>query len=93
MNKKELIDLVAQKASISKVDAAKAIDATFEAISESLVKGDGFSFTGFGKFEVRDRGQRNGRNPATGTNFVIPATKVVSFRVGKNLKDDVAKTA
>ena len=90
MNKKDLVDLVAQKTSQTKVQAAAAIDATFQAISEGLAKGDSFNIIGFGKFEVRHRKERKGRNPASGENFTIPPTSVVAFRVGKNLKDDVA---
>lgn len=90
MNKKDLVDLVAQKSSLTKVQASDAIEAVFESISESLVKGDEFSVVGFGKLGVRYRGERPGRNPANGETFTIPATNVVYFRVGKTLKDDVA---
>lgn len=90
MKKKELIDLVAQKTSLTKAQASDAIDAVFESISESLVKGEEFSLVGFGKLGVRHRPERPGRNPANGETFTVPATNVVYFRVGKTLKDEVA---
>lgn len=90
MNKKELIDLVAQKGSLTKVQAGLAVDAVFESISESLIKGEDFTLIGFGKLGVRHRAERQGRNPANGQTFTIPPTNAVYFRVGKSLKDDVA---
>ncbi len=90
MNKKDLIDLVAQKGSLTKAQAGAAVDAVFESISDALVKGDEFTLIGFGKFGTRHREERQGRNPANGDTFTIPPTNVVYFRVGKSLKDDVA---
>lgn len=90
MNKKELVDLVAEKSNLSKADANNAVDAVFEAITEALVAGDDFTYIGFGKFAVRSRAERTGRNPHSGEEIKIEATKVVSFKAGKPLKDAVA---
>ena len=61
------------------------------AIRDSLAKGDSVSLVGFGKFEVRDRAARKGRNPQTGAEIEIPATKVAAFKAGKLLKEAVQK--
>lgn len=91
MNKSELIDLVASKADISKVAAGRSIDAVVSAITESLAKGDAVTLVGFGTFEVRDRAARKGRNPQTGQEIDIAASKVPGFRAGKGLKEAVNK--
>ncbi len=87
MTKTELIAAVAEKAELSKKDAEKAVNATVEAISNSLKDGDKVQLVGFGTFEVRDRAARDGINPATGKTIKIPATKVPAFKAGKALKD------
>lgn len=89
MNKTELINTVSETAGISKKDASKAIDATFEAISEALANGDKVQLIGFGNFEVRERAARKGRNPQTGEQIDIAASKVPAFKPGKALKDAV----
>ena len=71
MNKSELITAVAEKAAISKKDADKALNATIEAITEALKKGDKIQLVGFGTFEIRERGERKGRNPQTKQEIVI----------------------
>ena len=91
MNKAELIAAVAEKTGLSKKDCEKAVNATFEAITEALVKGDKVQLVGFGAFEVKERAARTGRNPATMEEIQIPASRVASFKVGKALKDAVAK--
>ncbi|MCI8501157.1 MAG: HU family DNA-binding protein [Oscillospiraceae bacterium] len=91
MTKTDLINSVAQKADISKKDADKAVSAVIAAISESLVAGEKVQLVGFGTFEVRDRAEREGKNPATGEKITIAATKVPAFKAGKALKDAVAK--
>ncbi len=91
MTKTELINLVAEKAALSKKDADKAVAAVIEAIADSLAKGEKVQLVGFGTFEVRDRAAREGKNPATGAKIQIPATKVPAFKAGKALKDAVAK--
>ena len=89
MNKSELIDHVAEKASIPKVSANNAINAVFDAIETALKKGEIVTLIGFGSFLVRDRAAKEGRNPQTGKTIQIKARKVPVFRAGKGLKDAV----
>lgn len=89
MNKSELIDAVAKQADITKVDAAKAIDATTAAITKALKKGDTVTLIGFGTFKVSARAARTGRNPQTGKEIKIAARKAPGFSAGKALKDAV----
>ena len=90
MNKTELINAVAEKTELTKKAAGEAVDAVFDAITESLAKGDKVSLIGFGNFEVRARAARKGRNPQTGKEIKIKATKVPAFKAGKSLKDSVS---
>ncbi|GAA0458886.1 HU family DNA-binding protein [Alkalibacillus silvisoli] len=89
MNKTDLINTVAESADLSKKDASKAVDSVFEAITESLTKSEKVQLIGFGNFEVRERSARKGRNPQTGQEIDIPASKVPAFKPGKALKDAV----
>lgn len=89
LNKTDLINAVAESAELSKKDAGRAVDAVFEAITNSLKSGEKVQIIGFGNFEVRDRAARKGRNPQTGAEIEIPASKVPAFRAGKALKDAV----
>lgn len=91
MNKAELVASVAEKAEMTKKDAEKAVNALFAAIEEALAKGDKVQLVGFGTFEVRERAARVGRNPRTGEEITIAATKVPVFKPGKALKDAVIK--
>ena len=91
MNKAELIAAVAEKSGLSRKDSEKAVNAAFDTITETLVAGDKVQLVGFGAFEVKERGERTGRNPQTKETITIPASRVVSFKVGKALKDAVAK--
>ena len=91
MNKAELVTAVAEKAGLSKKDSEKAINAAFDAITDALVAGDKVQLVGFGSFEVKERNARVGRNPKTKEEIQIPASRVASFKVGKALKDAVAK--
>ncbi|WP_308639134.1 HU family DNA-binding protein [Paenibacillus silvisoli] len=91
MNKTELIAKVAELTDLSKKDASKAVDAVFDVISESLQGGDKVQLVGFGNFEVKSREARKGRNPQTGEEIDIPASKIPSFKAGKSLKDLVSK--
>jgi len=86
MNKTELVDAVATKAELSKQDAKKAVEALFETISNTLAKEEKIQLIGFGTFEVRERATRTGRNPQTGEEMTIPASKVPAFKPGKELK-------
>ncbi|ANU19558.1 DNA-binding protein [Planococcus plakortidis] len=89
MNKTELVNSVAEAAELSRKDAAKAVDAAFEAIQDALTKGEKVQLIGFGNFEVRERAARKGRNPQTGAEIEIAASKVPAFKPGKALKDAV----
>ncbi|WP_188206023.1 HU family DNA-binding protein [Alkalibacillus aidingensis] len=89
MNKTDLINAVAENADLSKKDASKAVDSVFEAITDSLTKSEKVQLIGFGNFEVRERSARKGRNPQTGKEIDIPASKVPAFKPGKALKDAV----
>lgn len=89
MNKAELIDIIAKSAGITKGQGEKAVNAVFEGIARSLKKGDDARFVGFGTFTVAKRAARNGRNPRTGAPIKISASKVVRFRVGKELKNSI----
>lgn len=89
MNKADLVAKVAEATELTKKDAAKAVEATLEAISEALANDDKVQLIGFGNFEVRERAARKGRNPQTGVEIEIPASKVPAFKPGKALKDAV----
>ena len=89
MNKSELIDAIAASADITKADAGRALDATVEAITNALKSGDQDTLVGFGTFLVKDRAERTGRNPQTGKEIKIAASKVPGFKAGKGLKDAV----
>ena len=89
MSRQDVIDAVAEKAEMSKAQAGRALDAFFATVEEGLKKGQDITFVGFGKFSVKKRDAREGRNPATGETMKIPAKKVVTFKVGKKLKDSV----
>ena len=91
MNKTELIAAVAEKAELSKKDAEKAIKAFTDVVSDELVKGEKIQLVGFGTFEVSERAERTGRNPQSGKEMVIPASKAPKFKAGKALKDLINK--
>lgn len=89
MNKGEFIDAVAAKGEMTKTDAASAVDAVLEAVTEAMKQGDQVTLVGFGTFLVRKREARTGRNPRTGEPLQIKASNVPSFKAGKALKDAV----
>lgn len=89
MNKAELINAVAKTAELSRKDADKAVNAMIDVITEALRTGDKVQIVGFGAFEAKERASRLARNPRTGEEIEIPASKSVSFKVGKALKDEV----
>ena len=89
MTKVELIAAVAANAGLTKKDAEKAVSATLDVITETLQKGEKVSLVGFGTFEVRERKERQGRNPQTREPMTIPASKLPAFSAGKALKDAV----
>jgi DNA-binding protein HU-beta len=87
MNKSELIDAIAQKAQMSKAQAAKAINAYHETVTTAIKGGDSVAVIGFGTFTTSERKARTGRNPKTGAALKIKAAKVPKFKAGKALKD------
>lgn len=89
MNKAELVAAVAESASISKKDAAVAIDATFAAIGDALQKKEKVQLIGFGTFQTSERKARTGKNPRTGEAVKIAACTVPGFKAGKGLKEKV----
>lgn len=91
MNKNELVELMAEKMGSTKKEAEVALVAFTESVKDALVDGKKVQLIGFGNFEVRDRAARKGRNPQTGEDIEIPASKVPAFKPGKGLKDAVNK--
>lgn len=89
MNRTELVDLIAEKAEITKVAASLALDAFLDGVRVSLRKGDPVVIVNFGTFLVKQRAAREGRNPSTGEKIKINAAKVVGFKAGKALKEAV----
>jgi DNA-binding protein HU-beta len=90
MKKAEFVAAFQEKAGLSsKAQAEKAVDAFFSTLTGALVAGDSASFVGFGSFKVINRPARKGRNPQTGKEIDIPASKAVKFTPGKALKDSV----
>lgn len=89
MNKQDLINAIAKETGLTKRDSTAALDATINTIVKALSKGEDVQLIGFGKFEVRNRAARKGRNPQTGEAIQIPATKAPAFRAGKALKEVV----
>lgn len=89
MNKSELVVALAQKAELSKKDAEKAVNAFVEVVTETLKAGDKVQLVGFGTFESKDRPARTARNPRTGEELKIAASKTAAFKVGKALKDSL----
>ncbi len=89
MNKTELINDVASRTNMTKKDVEKVVNAMFLSIEDTLRNQEKVQLVGFGTFEVRDRKARTGRNPQTGEEIEIPATRVPAFKAGKTLKDAV----
>lgn len=89
MNKTDLVKAVSTQAELTQKDAASAVDAIFETISNTLAKDEKVQLLGFGTFEVRERSARKGRNPQTGEEIEIGASKVPAFKPGKELKEAV----
>jgi len=89
MNRKELVDALSAKTDSTKADAERNIAALIEIITATLAKGDSVSLVGFGSFEVRARAARTGRNPKTGAELEIKASKVPAFKAGATLKSAV----
>ena len=88
-NKADLVSLVASNTKLSKKEAADAVDLVFNFVKETLSKDEKVQLIGFGTFEVRERAARKGRNPQTGAEIEIPASKAPAFKPGKALKEAV----
>ena len=89
MTKTELIATVADKSGLDRKQSEKAVAAIFDSIKKALIEGDKVQIIGFGTFENRTRSARKGRNPRTGAEIDIPASKLPSFKAGKGLKEAV----
>ena len=89
MNKAELVAAMSDKAQLSKKDAEAALKAFTDVVAEELKKGEKIQLVGFGTFEVAERAARTGRNPQTGAEMKIAASKAPKFTAGKALKDSI----
>ncbi|MDR1416216.1 MAG: HU family DNA-binding protein [Prevotellaceae bacterium] len=85
MNKAQLVDAIADKAGLTKVDAKRALDAFTEVVAKTLKKNDKIVLVGFGTFSISQRSARTGRNPRTGEPIKIKAKKVAKFKAGSEL--------
>jgi len=95
MNKSELVEALARRSDLSKKDARTVVDTLFDPqngiLATAMKRGDRVSITGFGTFEVRKRAERMARNPRTGQQMRVPATRTPAFRAGKGLKEGVSR--
>ncbi|NLY54456.1 MAG: HU family DNA-binding protein [Firmicutes bacterium] len=89
MKKTELVSRIAEKSGLNKKQSEAALDAFVEVVQEALQAGEKVQLIGFGTFEVRHRAERTGRNPGTGEEIIIPASRVPAFKAGKVLKEAV----
>lgn len=87
MKKSEIIESIANTTGLTKADVTKVYETTFELFSNELEKGNNVAVSGFGTFKQTQRSARTGRNPQTGKEIKIPASKSVSFKVAKALKE------
>ena len=91
MNKTELVEAIASNTNMTKTDVDKVITSFIEVVTDALVKGEKVSLKGFGNFEIRERGERTGRNPSTGETMPISASKAPAFKASSALKNAVNK--
>ena len=89
MNKADLVAAMAEKAGVSKKDAEASLKAFTDVVAEELKKGEKIQLVGLGTFEVSERAARTGRNPQTGAEMTIAASKAPKFKAGKALKDSL----
>jgi DNA-binding protein HU-beta len=89
MSKAEVVKKISEQAQLSKVDAERALNAVLNVVTESLTNGEDVALAGFGTFTVGDRAERQGRNPKSGEVITISAKKVVKFKPGKALKEEM----
>lgn len=87
MNKNELISTVAEKTGLSKKDSEKALNATLDAITAAVANGEKVQLIGFGTFELRERAEKQARNPRTGETMTVPACKAPAFKAGQAFKN------
>ncbi len=90
MSKAELVEKIAEQAKLTKVDAERAVNAFISVLTDSLKNGNDVTLVGFGTFTTGERAERQGRNPQTGEVITISAKKIVKFKPGKALKEEVA---
>lgn len=91
MNKIELTKSVATRIRATQKDAAVYVDAVIESIKDGMIEDGKVQIVGFGTFEVKERAEREGRNPATNQPMLIPATRVLKFKAGTKLKEEINK--
>ena len=89
MTKAGIVNDVYERVGVTKKEAAEYVDAVFDAMKDTLAEGEDVKISGFGKFEVRQKGERVGRNPRTGEEIMIPERKVPRFKVSQVLKDEL----
>ena len=89
MNKAQLIDHIAERAELTKQEAARALDAFLATVSDTLARGGDVTLVGFGTFQVDERAARKGRNPKSGETVLVPAKYVPHFKAGKELRERV----
>jgi DNA-binding protein HU-beta len=87
MKKNELIGAIAEKSNVKKIEAEKMLDAFVSIVGEELGKGEKLTIPALGTFQIKERKEKEGRNPKTGEKMVIPAARIPSFKIAKNLKD------
>ena len=89
MTKAGIVNSVYERVGVTKKEAAEFVEAVFETMKETLEDGNSIKVSGFGKFEIRQKGERVGRNPRTGVETMIPQRKVLRFKVSQVLKDEI----
>ncbi len=89
MTKAGIVDEVYEMVGVTKKEAADYVEAVFETMKETLEEGEDIKVSGFGKFEVREKGERVGRNPRTGVEIMIPERRVLRFKVSQVFKDEL----
>ena len=89
MTKDDIVERVAEKCEISKKDSMVMVESVFNVLKSTLENGENIKISGFGKFEVKKKHERKGRNPQTGESIIIDARKVLSFKPSTILKESL----